>query len=146
MNRLIFFLLFSFIASQTVSAQEDNSKDKESILSILDQQTKKWNDGDIEGFMKGYWENDSLMYIGKSGITYGFQNTLKNYKKNYASKALMGTLNFEIIEIKFPSDKVGFVVGKWFLKRPETGDIGGHFSLLWKKKKGKWVIIADHSS
>ena len=33
--------------------------------------------------MKGYWNNDSLMFIGRNGVTYGYQNTLMNYKKNY---------------------------------------------------------------
>jgi hypothetical protein len=43
------------------------------------------------------------------------------------------------------SDKNYFVVGKWHLQR-SIGDIGGHFTLLWRKIKGQWVIVADHSS
>ncbi len=147
---LAVLLLFSINIYSTFAQEKDDdkdfSKDKESILSILNKQTQKWNAGDIDSFMVGYWENDSLMYIGKSGITYGYKNTLNNYKKNYADKAKMGFLTFDIKEVKFPSEKVALVVGKWFLKRPEAGDVGGHFSLVWKKKKGKWVIIADHSS
>jgi hypothetical protein len=37
------------------------------------------------------------------------------------------------------------VVGKWFLKR-SVGDVGGHYSLLFRRIKGKWVIVLDHSS
>jgi ketosteroid isomerase-like protein len=37
------------------------------------------------------------------------------------------------------------VIGKWHLKR-EAGDLSGHFTLLWKKIKGQWLIVADHSS
>ncbi|MEN9525309.1 MAG: hypothetical protein RLZZ256_693, partial [Bacteroidota bacterium] len=56
------------------------------IRALLKKQTESWNRGDIEGFMEGYWKNDSLMFIGKSGITYGWQQTLNNYKKGYPDK------------------------------------------------------------
>jgi hypothetical protein len=121
-------------------------KDKQTILSILDRQTKAWNAGDINNFMKGYWETDSLMYIGKTGIKYGYKPTLENYKKNYPDKATMGNLKFEIIKVDFLGANFCSVVGKWNLTRPEKGDVSGHFTLLWKKIKNEWVIIADHSS
>jgi len=27
-----------------------------------------------------------------------------------------------------------------------VGDIGGYYTLLWQKIKGKWVIVCDHTS
>lgn len=121
------------------------SKDEQSIRSLLSQQTAAWNSGDIENFMKGYWENDSLMFIGKSGVTYGWTNTLNNYKRGYPDTAAMGKLTFSLIKMEKISRKYFQVVGKWFLKR-SIGDVGGHYTLLLRKIKGKWVIIADHSS
>jgi ketosteroid isomerase-like protein len=121
------------------------SKDETAIRQILDEQTKAWNKGDIDRFMKGYWENDSLMFIGKSGVTYGWQNTLNNYKKGYPDTAAMGKLSFAILVIKPLSPEYYHVVGKWFLKR-SIGDLAGHYTLLFKKIKGHWVIISDHSS
>jgi hypothetical protein len=120
--------------------------DKAEILSILNHQTERWNVGDIDGFMKGYWENDSLMYIGKNGVTYGYKATLDRYKKTYSDKAKMGTLKFDIIKVSFIGKDGCWVLGKWHLYRPEAGDIGGYYTLLWKKINGKWVIVADHSS
>jgi hypothetical protein len=120
-------------------------KDEQEILSILQRQTEAWNRGDLRGFMRGYWENDSLMYIGKSGVTYGYTSTLNNYIRNYGDTARMGKLRFEILHVKRLSADHFFVVGKWFLKR-SVGDIGGHYTLLWKKIDGAWVIVADHSS
>jgi ketosteroid isomerase-like protein len=38
-----------------------------------------------------------------------------------------------------------FLVGKWHLKRT-VGDVGGHFTLIFRKTKQGWKIIADHSS
>jgi len=135
---LVFLLAFA----NAVSAQ---SKDESAIRQLLDQQTAAWNRGDVANFMQGYWENDSLMFIGKSGVTYGWTNTLNNYKKGYPDAAAMGQLTFTLIQVKRLSKKYYHVTGKWFLKR-SIGDVGGHYTLLLEKIKGRWVIIADHSS
>lgn len=142
MKKLLLLSLTFF--SLNVFAQTD--KDRQIILNILDTQTKAWNNGDVEKFMNGYWVSDSLMYIGKSGVKYGYQGTLESYRKNYPDKATMGTLKFDIIKVNFIAKDACFVVGKWHLTRPEKGDIGGHYTLLWRKIKGKWLIVADHSS
>ena len=85
------------------------------------------------------------MFIGKSGVTYGWQNTLNNYIKGYPDTAAMGKLDISLVDVKRLSVLYFHVVGKWHLTR-SVGDIGGHFTLLFKKIKGKWVIVADHSS
>lgn len=136
-------LLITFYQFQS-NAQ--TGEDKKQILGILDRQTKAWNDGRVVDFMNGYWESDSLMYIGKAGVTYGHDATLKRYQKNYPDKSSMGMLKFDIIKVDFVSQDCCFVVGKWFLTRPEKGDVGGHYTLIWRKIKGQWVIVADHSS
>ena len=85
------------------------------------------------------------MFVGKSGITYGWQKTLDNYKKNYPDAAAMGKLKFDLLEVKRLSSGYFFVVGKWHLTR-SIGDIGGIFTLLFRKVANRWLIIADHSS
>ncbi|MBN8673774.1 MAG: DUF4440 domain-containing protein [Chitinophagales bacterium] len=135
--------LFILLAFGLVSAAQ--SKDEKTIRDLLAEQTAAWNRGDIESFMKGYWENDSLMFIGKSGVTYGWTNTLNNYKKGYPDTAAMGKLTFTLIKLEKISRKYFQVVGKWFLKR-SIGDVGGHYTLLLRKINHKWVIVADHSS
>jgi ketosteroid isomerase-like protein len=121
------------------------SKDETAIRKLLGEQTRAWNRGDLEAFMKGYWENDSLMFIGKSGITYGWKNTLSNYKKGYPDTTAMGRLLFDILLVKQLSPEYYHVTGKWHLQR-SNGDLGGYFTLLFRKINGDWVIIADHSS
>jgi len=137
----LFFCLFTILAIQSFA----QSNSETAIRNILATQTDAWNRGDIDGFMKGYWENDSLMFIGKSGVTYGWTNTLKNYKKGYPDTAAMGKLMFTLIQVKKLSREYYHVTGKWFLKRT-IGDIGGHYTLLFRKINGRWVIVSDHSS
>ena len=131
----LFFSLIGF--SQT--------NDEVTIRQVLDSQTESWNKGDIKGFMQGYWKDDSLMFIGKNGIHWGWQTTLENYKKNYPDRAAMGKLSFDIILVKKLSPEYFYVVGKWMLSR-SIGDLSGHYNLLFKKINGQWLIIADHSS
>jgi Ketosteroid isomerase homolog len=135
-------LVFCLLAALICPAQ---SKDEKAIRSLLAEQTAAWNQGDLFLFMKGYWENDSLMFIGKSGVTYGWARTLANYQKGYPDTASMGKLAFDLIQVKRISRKYYHVTGKWFLKR-SIGDVGGHFTLLFKKINGRWMIISDHSS
>jgi ketosteroid isomerase-like protein len=121
------------------------NKDIVEIQNILSNQTKSWNNGNLESFMSGYLESDSLVFIGKSGPTYGYANTLANYKKGYPDTSHMGKLNFDIISMKAINTNHYFVIGKWHLTRT-VGNINGVFTLLFRKTKDGWKIIADHSS
>jgi ketosteroid isomerase-like protein len=137
------YLFFAFILFTNFCCAQ--SKDEIQIRQLLADQTETWNRGDIDSFMKTYWNSDSLMFIGKSGITYGWANTLNNYKKNYPDTTSMGRLSFDIISVKRLSLQYFHVIGKWHLQR-SIGDLSGHYTLLLKKINGRWVIIADHSS
>ena len=129
----------------TALLSKGQSADEKSIRELLSVQTEAWNKGDLEDFMSGYWKNDSLLFIGKSGVNNGWQKTLENYQKGYPDTTAMGKLNFELLELKQISPDYFFVVGKWHLQR-SIGNVGGHFSLLFKKMNGVWKIVADHSS
>lgn len=142
MKRILFFFLLAGIFFNLATAQPG---DEMKIRSLLEEQRLAWNTGDLQTFMGTYWQSDSLMFIGKTGVTYGWKNTLENYKKGYPDTAAMGKLKFDILEVKRLSAMYFFVVGKWHLTR-SIGDVGGHFTLLFKKVKNKWVIVADHSS
>ena len=145
MKKIISVCVLSFLIYTATAQSKSAGADEQKVRSLLETQRLAWNTGDLETFMSTYWQSDSLMFIGKSGVTYGWQNTLNNYKKGYPDTAAMGKLSFDILEVKRLSVMYFFVVGKWHLNR-SIGDIGGHFTLLFKKVKNKWVIVADHSS
>ena len=140
MQKLLLFVSLLFVTG--VNAQ---SKDEVAIREVMAAQTTAWNKRDISTFMNTYWQNDSLMFVGKSGVTYGWQKTMDNYKKNYPDTATMGKLDFNLLEMKKLSADYFFIVGKWHLTR-SIGDIGGTFTLLFRKIKNQWLIVADHSS
>ncbi len=134
---LLLLMFTQFATAQT--------KDVKEILQILGAQEKAWNEGNIDEFMHGYWENDSLVFVGKNGLTYGYNNTLANYKKNYPDKTYMGKLKFTIISKQALGSQYFRIIGKWELTRT-VGNLSGHYTLLLKKINGEWKIISDHSS
>lgn len=134
-------LLWLLCAAATTYAQTD----KEQILQVLDMQMKAWNSGSIEQYMTGYWHSDSLVFVGKSGPTYGYDATLQRYKQSYNNTDKMGQLHFDILQVRQLSAEYYYVLGKWALAR-NAGDVSGSFTLLFRKIKGQWRIVADHSS
>jgi hypothetical protein len=137
--------LFLFLSGVSLSAQSLPARDESAIRAIMQQQEDCWNKGDLSCFMEGYWRDEALKFIGKNGITYGWEATLARYRKSYPDKATMGKLSFNLLHLESISKKAALVVGQWQLQREKDAP-GGYFSLLWKKIGGKWVIVADHSS
>lgn len=139
--RFILYLILLTTPSLATWAQTPESE----IRQLMAEQTSTWNRGNIEGFMQTYWQSDSLVFVGSHGPTYGWKATLEKYKQSYPDTAAMGKLDFNILEIRPLAKDLCFVVGKWHLQR-SAGDLQGAYTLLIKRIKGQWKIIADHSS
>lgn len=143
MKKIVLLLLL--LGSLAPLRAQKPDRDVLAIRAVMQAQQDAWNRGDLEAFMQGYWQSDSLRFIGSQGLGYGWQNTLDRYRRNYASPELMGQLTFTIISVELLSKRSAFVIGKWHLART-AGNLSGYYTLLWKKIKGKWLIVADHSS
>lgn len=141
MKKMIFFILLVF----SIVSKAQKPTEKQAILNVLEQQRSDWNKGDVEAYMQGYWKNDSLLFVGKSGPTYGWQKTLENYKKGYPNKAAMGYLTFGIKKVEFLTKDRAFVLGSWNVKQ-EKAELKGYFTLLLRKINGIWKVVVDHSS
>ena len=136
---LFFFSTFIF-AQQSVS-----KNDSISIVSKLFKQQDDWNTGDLDAFMEAYLNTENLVFSGSSGPIYGWKATRDRYKKSYSTRQLMGTLDFEILNIISLSDSVAQLQGSFYLKR-DVEDSRGFFTLTWLKIKDQWFIISDHTS
>jgi hypothetical protein len=111
-----FTLLASCILFSVIVHAQNN--DDNAIRTIMNNQVKAWNIGNIDVFMQSYWKSDSLLFVGSKGPTYGWQTTLENYKKRYPDTVAMGKLDFDILEIKLLDKNYAFVLGKWHLAEP----------------------------
>jgi ketosteroid isomerase-like protein len=133
------------ICSLVLSSGLLYAQDNKAILKVLSTQQAAWNNGDIDGFMQGYWKSDSLLFVGSSAPTHGWQTTLEHYKHGYPDKAAMGILTFDILKVEVLDPQNAFVLGGWHLKREKDAP-GGYFTLWFKKIKGEWKIVCDHTS
>ncbi|HEY8562305.1 MAG TPA: DUF4440 domain-containing protein [Pyrinomonadaceae bacterium] len=138
----VFLMLFTTVAAFSQSRDE---KIKADIRAVMDEQVAAWNRGDIEGFMKGYWQSESLVFVSGDRVTKGWQQTTDNYKKNYNTREKMGVLTFSELEIEVLSKDSAKVLGRWKVAH-EPEDSQGRFTLIFRKFKEGWRIIHDHTS
>ncbi len=115
------------------------------IRNVMMQQQDAWNKGSLEGFMQGYWKSDSLRFLGKDGVTMGWEASLLRYKRVYTNPEKMGRLKFDHLRIEVLSKEEAYVDGRWNLFR-SSDTLSGHFTLLWRRIQGQWLIVSDHSS
>lgn len=139
------FTLLLALSIHSSGAFAQRTTDANAIRRVMDDQITAWNSGDLVKFMDGYWQSDSLQFIGGKGIVYGWKPTLERYQKNYPDAAARGTLRFEILNVNLLGKDAAFVIGRFFLARPQAGDASGYFTLLWRKIGGKWKIVVDHT-
>ena len=125
----------------------DKASEEQAIRALLDNQVDDWNEGNIDAFMQGYWNSESLRFASGNAFRQGWQETLERYKASYPDKAAMGELNFELYEVKVLSEDAATVFGRFNLKREASlGDLTGLFTLIFSKQDGSWVIVHDHTS
>ena len=142
LKKIILSLLFIPLITYS---QNLSISDSLKIINVLETQKIAWNNNDIDEFMNGYFNSEKLVFSGKSGPVYGWKSTKERYLAKYNSKELMGNLKFDIDNIFLVKRGVAILLGKFYLKR-EIGDASGFFTLVFKKVKGKWYIISDHTS
>lgn len=141
--KLLILLLLVFASVINVTAQ--NSRIESDIRAVMNDQVAAWNRGDIDGFMRGYWNSPKLTFVSGTNVTRGWQPTLDRYKKNYDSREKMGTLAFSDLEITVLSKDAAVVLGSWSLAR-EKDNPHGKFTLVFRKFKDGWRIVQDHTS
>jgi ketosteroid isomerase-like protein len=117
------------------------------IRRVLHEQAAAWNAGDVRTYMNGYADSPSTTFVG-STITKGHAQVLARYLSRYPTKEAMGTLTFSDLEIQTLGSEYASVLGRWHLTRPKDagGDVGGIFTLLFRKTTQGWKIILDHTS
>ena len=115
------------------------------VRAVLDAQVAAWNQGDIEGFMRGYAQSADTIFVSGDRVTRGWQTVLDRYKKSYDTREKMGTLTFSELEITPLGKDAAVVLGRWQLKR-SADNPQGRFTLIFRRTSAGWRIIHDHTS
>jgi hypothetical protein len=140
---ILIFLSCNINNTNTVDIIKQDPNEINSIKKMLASQENCWNNGNLEGFMQGYWNSDDLIFTSLAHKpAYGWDNTLQSYKNSYPTKSSMGELNFEILDLKLISKTTAILKGKWSLTR-EKDDPNGLFWLDLEKFNENWLITKD---
>jgi ketosteroid isomerase-like protein len=133
-------------SSASASFEQERGQSSDAALrAVLKAQAADWNRGDIDAFMRGYWNSPEITFAGTSGVSRGWQTVLDHYHKNYPDRAAMGHLDFSEIEITPLGNDAALILGRWHLTR-EAGPVGGIFTLVARRFPEGWRIIHDHTS
>ena len=142
--KLLIVITLAVLCS-TAMAQTNNRNAEQQIRKVMTDQAEAWNRGDIDGFMRGYWQSEKLLFVSGDNVTRGWQPTLDRYKKSYDTRAKMGTLTFSGLEINVLSKDAAVVLGSWSLAR-DGDNPHGKFTLTFRRFPEGWRIIIDHTS
>jgi len=136
------FLSLLFLTTPAHSQIGDTERE---ILNVMADQVRAWNDGDIEGYMEGYVQSDSLRFASGGEVTYGWAGTLERYKDRYHSRTRMGVLTFSDLDVTLLSEDSAVVFGSWKIER-RRDEPWGLFTLIFRKTDAGWRIVHDHTS
>ena len=133
-------------ANQWIDGGKKNADaDIVSIEKLLNDQVAAWNQGDIDGFMAGYWESDQLTFSSGGEVTKGFKATSERYHRRYDTPEKMGKTTFSNLQVTLLDDNAASVLGDWKLDR-SSESMSGKFTLLLKRFPDGWKIVHDHTS
>ena len=118
------------------------NRDEITIRAVLVAQEGAWNRGEIDGFMQGYWHDETLRFASGGTVTRGWQATLDRYHAGYNDRDAMGVLTMSELEISVLSRDAAIVHGAWALAR-KSDDLSGLFTLIFRKIDGEWMIVSD---
>jgi uncharacterized protein (TIGR02246 family) len=121
---------------------------EQEIRAVMDRQVEAWNRGDVVAFMDGYLDAESITFLGRAGVTRGWQATLARYRRDYATREKMGRLTFSEQEFRALGPEHALVLGKFSLERAEAagGNASGRYTLVFQRTAQGWKIIHDHTS
>jgi hypothetical protein len=114
------------------------------IRAVLDEQIVAWNGGDLDGFMRGYWKSDDVVFATPGGETRGWQQVIERYRRRYPDAAAMGHLSFDRITIARKGQTEAEACGVYRLERGEE-KFSGRFFLTLRRIDGAWVIVRDYT-
>jgi ketosteroid isomerase-like protein len=142
---LLAALLLLAVSSSSSPAKLLETDDAAAILALLNDQTAAWNQGDIEGFMNGYWHSEQTEFVSAEGVSRGWQALLERYRRSYPDRKAMGHLTFSNLEVRVECSTAAYAVGEYHLQR-ETDNPSGVFTLNFRKFPEGWRIVVDHTT
>lgn len=132
--------------------------EEKAIRALLQGSVGAWNRGDLDAFTAVY--ADEARFVTATALTVGRSEVLARYRRRYPDRAAMGSLRIDITHVSLlpnvaitvydnvepVAPNVATVIGRWHIKRASGEELQGATTLVLHKRRGKWLIVEDHSS
>jgi ketosteroid isomerase-like protein len=145
-------LVLTLFAPALLAAQQPDplhtaSRQELNIVKILIAQENAWNKGDLAAFASSFKDSPDTLFITHQ-VFRGFAGLLEEYKRDYPTKAAMGTLTYSDLEVHPLDENFAIVLGKYHLERnrKDGGNVEGLFSLVVENTDNGWKIVLDHTT
>ena len=135
---------------------------RQAVSAVLADQVDAWNAADLDRYMAGYAQTDSLRFASGGNVRQGWDAALAAYRAGYTDAAAMGTLTFSAPEA--PTEPIyitplceqpgaaprwALAFGRWHLARAGEAAADapqGLFTLLVERRPEGWRVVHDHTS
>lgn len=108
-------------------------------------QAAAWNDGDLAGFMNGFWNNPEFVLIAGPRETKGWQETYALYRQAYGESGDLGRLIYHDLDAKLLDADTAAVSGRYdYLRGAATSS--GVMSLVLRRFEGAWRVVRQQTS
>ena len=140
------------------------------VRALLGAQADAWNAADLDGYMAGYAQTDSLRFASGGNVRQGWEAALAAYRAGYADADAMGHFTFAapgsrpapggppppspiqitpLCDSPDTAPRWALAFGLWHLTRageaPEDAP-HGLFTLLVERRPEGWRVVHDHTS
>ena len=107
-----------------------------------------WNAGDLARFMAVYSDAPETSFVTKTGVLRGKAVMAERYRTKYyiADAGKRGVLSFVTLDFRLLDRAHALYIGRYTLRAADGKEQSGMTSLVFRKERAGWRIIADHSS
>lgn len=107
-----------------------------------------WYAGDLPRFMAIYSDAPDTSFVTKTGVLRGKAGMAERYriKYDFANAAKRGVLGFATLDFRLLGPAHALYIGRYTLTAADGSVQSGMTSLVFRKERAGWRIIADHSS
>jgi|SRR5215203_602722 len=136
-------LVGSFIAISWSNGRQI-SKNAKSIIDLMNQSAKDWNEGNLDAFMALY-DTASTFMLPNGPV--GIAGMKENYQKGFFNgKMPKQNLRYEEMVVRPLGKDYALLTGKFVLYGNDLKEKTGRYSLIFVQRKNGWKILHDHSS
>lgn len=141
---LLAFILGSGLAIAGCAA-ESGTADEAALRRLLQESADAFNAGDLPGHLASY--DASVTFMTKDGPRPGVAPIEKAFRERYFRDGKpKQQLRFEQEALRFLSEDVALVTGRYVLSGGDEPEQSGWFTTIWTRTLQGWKVVHDHSS